>query len=98
VTSPSRSSRPRGSGPGAGSTSKQSGPPSRPGIHLATLAALLVVLLLTIIGGSIARPANWHSQFKVLLGLDLHGGTSVTLKAVADHGGIPSKADMTTAM
>jgi preprotein translocase subunit SecD len=98
VTSPSRSSRPRGSGPGAGSTSKQSGPPSRPGIHLAALAALLVVLLLTIIGGSIARPANWHSQFKVLLGLDLHGGTSVTLKAVADHGGIPSKADMTTAI
>ncbi|HUD36805.1 MAG TPA: protein translocase subunit SecD [Streptosporangiaceae bacterium] len=98
MTSPSRSSRPRGSGPGGGSTSKQSGPPSRPGIHLAALAALLVVLLLTIVGGSIARPADWHSQFKVLLGLDLHGGTSVTLKAVADHGGIPTKADMTTAI
>jgi preprotein translocase subunit SecD len=62
------------------------------------LAAALIVMLLVIIGGAIGNPGNWHSKFKVDLGLDLHGGTQVTLKAVAANGGIPSKTDMTTAI
>jgi preprotein translocase subunit SecD len=58
----------------------------------------LIVMLLVIIGGAIGNPGDWHSKFKVGLGLDLHGGTQVTLKAVAANGGIPSKTDMTTAI
>ncbi len=52
----------------------------------------------TIIGGVILHPGEWHDKFKIGLGLDLHGGTQVTLKAFAAHGGVPSKADMTVAI
>ena len=52
----------------------------------------------TIIGGVILHPGNWHDKFKIGLGLDLHGGTQVTLKAVAAHGGVPSKSDMAQAI
>jgi preprotein translocase subunit SecD len=52
----------------------------------------------TIIGGTVLHPGEWHDKFKIGLGLDLHGGTQVTLKAVAAHGGVPSKSDMTEAI
>ncbi len=55
-------------------------------------------MLVTVIGGAALHPSDWHSRFKVLLGLDLHGGTSVTLKAVSATGGVPSSTDMTTAI
>jgi preprotein translocase subunit SecD len=50
--------------------------------YLAVLAALLIVMLGTIIGGALAHPGDWHSKFKVGLGLDLSSGTTFTIKAV----------------
>ena len=59
-----------------------SNPQSRPGIYLAALVALFVVMLLGVIGSSLGSPADWHKQFKVGRGLDLSSGTQVTLVAV----------------
>jgi preprotein translocase subunit SecD len=72
---------------------------SRPGRLLATLAVLIVVLLLGVLGGSLAQPANWHKRFKVHLGLDLSSGTTVTLKALPPKGTTATQlaADMSTA-
>ncbi len=55
-------------------------------------------MVASVIGGAFLHPGDWHSKFKVGLGLDLHGGTSVTLKAVAEKGGVPSKSDMNQAI
>jgi preprotein translocase subunit SecD len=99
VTSPSKSSRPGGSAwSGGSSTSKPGSAHSRPGLHLAALVVLVFVMLAAVIGGAALHPGNWHSKFKVGLGLDLHGGTTVTLKAVAENGGVPSKTSMNTAI
>ncbi|HWF80737.1 MAG TPA: protein translocase subunit SecD [Streptosporangiaceae bacterium] len=100
MTSPSKPSRPRGNAwPGSSSsTSKQGSAQSRPGVHLAALAVLIFVMLAAVIGGAALHPADWHHKFKVGLGLDLHGGTTVTLKAVASNGGVPNKTDMNTAI
>jgi preprotein translocase subunit SecD len=49
---------------------------------LATLAALLIVMLLAVLGGKIASPGEWHKQFKVGRGLDLASGTQITLQAL----------------
>jgi preprotein translocase subunit SecD len=72
---------------------------SRPGRLLATLAVLIVVLLLGVLAGSLAQPSNWHKRFKVGLGLDLSSGTTVTLQAVPPKGTTSSQlaTDMTTA-
>jgi protein-export membrane protein SecD/preprotein translocase SecF subunit len=59
---------------------------SRPGRLLLTLVMLIVVLLLGVLAGSMFQPSNWHKRFKVDLGLDLSGGTVVTLKAVPPEG------------
>jgi preprotein translocase subunit SecD len=66
---------------------------------LASLAALAVVLLLLVLGGSLAQPASWHKRFKVGLGLDLTSGTTVTLRAVPPPGTSATQlaADMGTA-
>ncbi len=99
MTPPSKSPRPRGSAwSGSSGTSKAGTAQARPGLHLAALGILLFVMLATVIGGAALHPASWHSKFKVGLGLDLHGGTSVTLKAVAANGGVPTKTDMNTAI
>jgi preprotein translocase subunit SecD len=99
VTSPSKPSRPRSSRPGGSTNSRQSsGPPSRPGTYLASLVVLIFIMFATIIGGVVLHPGDWHDKFKIGLGLDLHGGTQVTLKAVAAHGGVPSKSDMAQAI
>ena len=72
---------------------------SRPGRLLGSLAVLIVILLLGVLAGSIAQPSNWHSRFKVHLGLDLSSGTTVTLKAVPPKGTSATQlaSDMTTA-
>ena len=72
---------------------------SKPGRLLATLAVLIVILLLGVLGGSLAQPANWHKRFTVGLGLDLSSGTTVTLRAVPPKGTSPSQlaTDMGTA-
>jgi preprotein translocase subunit SecD len=67
-------------------------------VLLGALVVIIVVMFAAIIGGEALHPGSWHQKFKIGLGLDLAGGTSVTLKAVADHGGVPSKADMTQAI
>jgi preprotein translocase subunit SecD len=74
-----------------------SGNASRPGRHLAVLAAIIVLLLLAIVGADVAAPAKWHQTFKVHLGLDLTSGTTVSLKAVPVHGSVVTPADMQTA-
>ena len=76
-----------------------SGNVSRPGRALAVLAALIVVLLLAIVGSSIASPGQWGKDFKVHLGLDLTSGTTVALKAQAPKGVSSAQfaADMTQA-
>ncbi len=72
---------------------------SRPGRLLAVLAALIIVMLAGVLGGSIVKPSAWHHDFKVGLGLDLSSGTTVTLKAVPQHGhGVPSQGAMTQAI
>jgi preprotein translocase subunit SecD len=63
-----------------------SGNASRPGRALATLVAIIVVLLLAVLGSNIANPGNWSKSFKVNLGLDLTSGTTVSLKAVPEQG------------
>jgi preprotein translocase subunit SecD len=74
-----------------------SGNASRPGRHLAVLAAIIVVLLLAIVGAGVATPAKWHQAFKVHLGLDLTSGTTVSLRAVPVHGSKVTPAEMQTA-
>ena len=74
-----------------------SGNASRPGRHLAVLAAIIVVLLLAILGSDIGSPAKWHQTFKVHLGLDLTSGTTVQLKAVPVHGSTVTVAQMAQA-
>jgi preprotein translocase subunit SecD len=74
-----------------------SGSASRPGRHLATLAAIIVLLLLAILGSDIGSPAKWHQAFRVHLGLDLTSGTTVSLQAVPVHGTKVTQAEMTEA-
>jgi preprotein translocase subunit SecD len=76
-----------------------SGNVSRPGRALAVLAAVIVVMFLAIVGGSIASPGQWGKDFKVHLGLDLTSGTTVALKAQAPKGVSSAQfaADMTQA-
>jgi preprotein translocase subunit SecD len=50
------------------------------------LGVLIVVLFLAIVGGNIAQPSKWGSDFKVKLGLDLTSGTTVALEAQAPKG------------
>ena len=78
-------------------------PPStksaRPGRILAVLAVLIIVMLVGVVGGANAfSPSNWHNRFRVGLGLDLAGGTTVTLKAQPVKGhSTPSPAAMNVA-
>jgi preprotein translocase subunit SecD len=59
---------------------------TRPGRLLLTLVVLIVILLLGVLGGSLAQPAHWQHRFKVGLGLDLSSGTTVTLQALPPPG------------
>src|SRR6516162_506779 len=65
---------------------------------LAVLAAVFVIMLLAIVGGHLASPAKWSSNFKVHLGLDLTSGTTVALQAVRPGGGTPTSAEMQQAI
>ena len=65
---------------------------------LAVLAAVFVIMLLAIVGGHLASPAKWSSNFKVRLGLDLTSGTTVALQAVRPGGGTPTSAEMQQAI
>jgi preprotein translocase subunit SecD len=54
-------------------------------------------MLVGILGGSLLRPAHWQKDFKVGLGLDLSGGTQVTMGATTPTGGNPSGTEMNEA-
>src|ERR1700685_1494718 len=69
----------------------------RPWRALAALAALIVIMLVGILGGSLSSPAHWHKDFKVGLGLDLSSGTQVTMQATTPTWGNPSGAEMNEA-
>jgi preprotein translocase subunit SecD len=56
---------------------------SRPGRLLAALAALIVVLVIGVLGGTLFQPSHWDSRFRVGKGLDISSGTTITLQAVA---------------
>jgi preprotein translocase subunit SecD len=71
---------------------------SKPGRHLAALAAIIVLLLLAVVSSNIASPGKWSHDFHVLLGLDLTGGTQVSLQAEAPHGKSPSAQQMNEAV
>jgi preprotein translocase subunit SecD len=72
---------------------------SRPGRYLALLAVLIVVMLAGVLRGNIIHPADWHSSFKVGLGLDLSSGTTVTLQAVPPTGHkTPTQGNMNEAI
>ncbi len=75
-----------------------SGNTSRPGLSLAVLAGLVVVLFLAIVGGGFVSPAAWSKDFRVHLGLDLTSGTTVSLRAVAPRGHAVTKGEMQQAI
>ena len=72
-------------------------PVSRPGRALAGLVVLIIVMLLAIVGKDAFSPGHWRHDFKVQLGLDLAGGTSVTEKAQTITNKPPSASDMAQA-
>jgi preprotein translocase subunit SecD len=76
----------------------RSTPNAYPGRYLTALVVLLLVMVVSVIGGNLFRPADWHKSFKVGLGLDLSSGTSVTLQAVTPNGKPVNQGSMTTAI
>jgi preprotein translocase subunit SecD len=70
---------------------------SRSGRVLAVLAAVIVIMLISVLGKETFDPARWHQQFKVGLGLDLSSGTEVVLKAET-NGQVPSAGVMQQAV
>jgi preprotein translocase subunit SecD len=68
-----------------------------PGRALAALGALIVIMLLGIVGGNLFSPGQWHKDFQVHLGLDLSGGTQVTLQAKTLDGKPPPSGEMNAA-
>ena len=75
----------------------RSTPSSYPGRYLTALVVLLIVMALSVLGGNMFKPADWHKSFKVGLGLDLSSGTSITLRAVSPNGKPVSQGSMTQA-
>jgi preprotein translocase subunit SecD len=76
----------------------RSTPTSHPGRYLAALGVLIVVMLVSVLGGNIFKPADWHKSFVVGRGLDLSSGTSITLQALTPKGQTPSQGEMTKAI
>jgi preprotein translocase subunit SecD len=65
---------------------------------LVALVVLIVIMLAGVIGAkSLFEPSHWHQRFKVALGLDLAGGTTVTLQADTPRGQVPAKSSMNIA-
>jgi preprotein translocase subunit SecD len=77
---------------------KSSKATSYPGRALAALLVLFIIMVVSITGKDTFSPGKWHSDFKVALGLDLAGGTQVSLSAETINGKTPSASDMTTAI
>jgi preprotein translocase subunit SecD len=73
-------------------TSGSSG--SRPWRRLAALAAIIVIMAISVTGVQTFHPGAWRQQFTVALGLDLSSGTQAVLQAQAPKGQPPSAAEM----
>jgi preprotein translocase subunit SecD len=69
-----------------------------PGRALAVLVALIVIMLLSLLGGNLFSPGQWHKDFRIGLGLDLSGGTELSMKATTLSGGLPTNGDMQEAI
>jgi preprotein translocase subunit SecD len=65
---------------------------------LAVLVAIIVIMLISVLGKETFTPSKWQGQFRVHLGLDLSGGTEVTLKAQTTNGQPPSAGVMQQAI
>ena len=77
-------------------------PPRRSGSHparaLIALAAIVVIMLISVLGNETLSPGKWQQQFKVALGLDLSSGTQVVLKAQTHDGSAPASGEMQQAI
>jgi preprotein translocase subunit SecD len=71
---------------------------SRPARALIALAAVIVIMLISVLGNQTLSPGKWHQQFKVGLGLDLSSGTEVVLKAETHDGRPPAGGEMQQAI
>ena len=71
---------------------------SRPARALIALAAVIVIMLISVLGNQTLSPGKWHQQFKVGLGLDLSSGTEVVLKADTHDGTPPASGEMQQAI
>ena len=65
---------------------------------LVALAAIIVIMLISVLGNETLSPGKWHQQFKVGLGLDLSSGTEVVVKAETHDGNPPAGGEMQQAM
>ncbi len=65
---------------------------------LVALAAVIVIMLISVLGNETLSPGKWHQQFKVALGLDLSSGTEVVLKADTHDGNPPASGEMQQAI
>ena len=65
---------------------------------LVALAAIVVIMLISVLGNETLSPGQWHQQFKVALGLDLSSGTQVVLKAETRDGNAPAAGEMQQAI
>jgi preprotein translocase subunit SecD len=71
---------------------------SRSARALVALAAVIVIMLISVLGNKTLNPGQWHQQFKVGLGLDLSSGTEVALKAETHDGNPPASGEMQQAI
>jgi len=65
---------------------------------LVALAAVIVIMLISVLGNDALSPGKWQQQFKVGLGLDLSGGTEVVLQAQTPDGRAPAAGEMQQAI
>jgi preprotein translocase subunit SecD len=62
------------------------------------LAAVIVIMLISVLGNETLSPGKWQQQFKVGLGLDLSSGTEVVLQAETHDGKPPAGGEMQQAI
>jgi preprotein translocase subunit SecD len=77
-------------------------PPRRSSSHpvraLIALAAIVVIMLISVLGNQTLNPGKWQQQFKVGLGLDLSSGTEVVVQAETHDGRPPASGEMQQAI
>ncbi len=62
------------------------------------MAAVIMIMLISVLGKDTFSPSKWTHQFQVGLGLDLSGGTQVELQAETANGKPPSSGVMQQAI